>query len=87
MSRLLDRQDRRAGMQFFTALNNWRGAQMPDYRIYVLTKDGHLSGPAHFAVCNTDQEAIERAIPYVNSRDVEVWEGPRLVTRLKSGAK
>lgn len=53
---------------------------MPDYRIYLFTKDGHISGPPYLAECSTDQEAIERAtqvIQYAYGRDIEVWEGPR----------
>jgi hypothetical protein len=60
---------------------------MADYRIYVLSDDGHISGPPHVVVCNTDHEAIEQAIPYVNGDDVEIWEGKRRVTRLVSGSK
>jgi hypothetical protein len=58
---------------------------MPYYEAYVLTEDDHISAPPHIIACGTDQEAIQRSTKLVNGHDIELWEGPRLVTRLKSG--
>jgi hypothetical protein len=58
---------------------------MPDYRVYVVTDEGRVMGPAEIITCNTDQEATERARLVVNGHDVELWEGAKRVTRIKSG--
>jgi hypothetical protein len=57
---------------------------MPDYRIYTLSPDGHIVGPPQIIVCATDQGAIEQARQLFNDTDheYEVWEGPRMVTRI-----
>lgn len=57
---------------------------MPNYRIYEVSKDGHIGAPPHVVTCDTDQEAIRRARQLVNGHHVELWEGPRLVTRIAS---
>jgi hypothetical protein len=60
---------------------------MPEYLAYVLTEDDHISAPPHFIACDTDQEAIQRSTKLIDGQDIELWEGPRLVTRLKSATK
>jgi hypothetical protein len=60
---------------------------MPNYRISVVSEEGRISARPHITTCDTDQEAIQQALQWVSSRDVELWEGPRLVTRLRSGIK
>jgi hypothetical protein len=57
---------------------------MPDYRIYTLNSDGHITGPPQIIVCATDQAAIGQARQLLNDTDheYEVWEGLRLVTRI-----
>ena len=58
---------------------------VPNYRISVLSEEGDISAPPRITTGDTDQEAIQQALQWVNGRDVELWEGPRLVTRLRSG--
>ena len=65
--------------------SKWEVA-MPDYRAYPITRDNHIEQPAIVISADNDDEAIEQALPLVNGHDVELWEGARLVTRLKSGA-
>jgi hypothetical protein len=57
---------------------------MPAYRIHIVKPDGHITAPPRVVDCATDQAAIERARQLLNDTDqeFEVWEGPRLVTRL-----
>ena len=49
---------------------------MAHYRIYFCITNGHISDPPEEAECVDDQVAIERAIPLLNGRAIEVWEGP-----------
>lgn len=48
------------------------GWQMPDYRAYIVGKDGRFQG---FEVIDatTDDAAIEAARRFVDGHDVEVW--------------
>jgi hypothetical protein len=56
---------------------------MPDYRIYALDPEGHIAAPAVVVTCDTDRAAIERARQLLGGQDFELWDGPRLVTRIK----
>jgi hypothetical protein len=56
---------------------------MAYYRIYSLTKDGHIPSPPVTVECADDQAAIARAEAIQNGLDLEVWSGPRQVAVLK----
>jgi hypothetical protein len=56
---------------------------MPDYRIYVLDKDGHIKKPPEHIVCPEDAAAIERAREHLGGQSIEVWDHARFVTRLE----
>ena len=55
---------------------------MPEYRIYRMTKDGHISGPADIVECADEGEAFQKALQYVDGHDIELWDGGRLLCRL-----
>jgi hypothetical protein len=56
---------------------------MPDYRIYVVTEDNHIaSAPLKIAFDN-DSSAVRQSRKLLNRHDIQLWEGRRLVTRLK----
>jgi hypothetical protein len=57
---------------------------MPAYRVYVVTNDGHISGPPHVIDCDDDQEAMGKAIQYTNGKSVELWGGARFIARFPS---
>jgi hypothetical protein len=57
---------------------------MPDYRVYPVDKDGHILGVALVVACDSDQEAIEKARSLIKGRDVEVWDGSRLVDQIEA---
>jgi hypothetical protein len=57
---------------------------MPAYRVYVLTTDGHIAGPAQVIECADDQEAIGKAVPLTNGKSVELWQGARFIVRFPS---
>jgi hypothetical protein len=60
---------------------------VPDYRICVIKSDDHIDEPPNIITCNDDREAVQQACQFAEAQNVEVWEGPRLVTRLKSAAR
>jgi hypothetical protein len=57
---------------------------MPSYRIFKMAIDGHLIGPSEVVRCDSDQEVIAHAKAKLDGLDLEVWDGPRVVIRLKS---
>ena len=61
---------------------------MSHYRIYSLTRDGHIKTVPVLADCDDDQIAIARANAIKDDLDkddlfLEVWQGPRRVALLK----
>ena len=57
---------------------------MPEYRIYKVGRDGHLFDFPNVVMCDNDQDAIEKAQHMALSFDVEVWQGERRITRIKT---
>jgi hypothetical protein len=56
---------------------------MPDYRICSITEDNHIASTPLTIVCD-DQTAIQRSQKLLDRNDVQLWQGRRLVTRLKA---
>jgi hypothetical protein len=56
---------------------------MAIYRAYFLTGSDHISSPPAFLSCDSDEEAIQQARQLQDGHDIELWEGARLVTRLR----
>jgi hypothetical protein len=52
---------------------------MQAYRVFPVTPDGRISGPAHVIECENDQEAMGRAIQYTNGKSAELWNGSRRI--------
>jgi hypothetical protein len=52
-------------------------------RIYMLTDDNKIAGPSEELTCDDDQQAIQHAKQWLDGHDLEVWQGARVVTRLK----
>ena len=59
-----------------------RGAATPDYRIYAVSKDNRIAGPATEITCDSDDEAITAAKALLAGLDTEIWQGAGLVARL-----
>jgi hypothetical protein len=55
---------------------------MPEYRAYIVGRNGHFSGFEEI-VCDNDAKALERAERLVDGHDVELWSGARLVKVLQ----
>ena len=53
-----------------------------DYRIYVMDREGRVSGPSEIVTCNTDEEAVEHARQFLDDMPVEIWLGAKRVGRL-----
>jgi hypothetical protein len=54
---------------------------MPEYRIYIVGKDGHTSGPPTLIDYPDDQEAVFEARRVRDGRAIEVWKGDCVVVR------
>ena len=57
---------------------------MREYRVYSFSSDNHIKGVPAVVICETDNDAIAEAQKLLDGLDIEVWNGARLVTRLKS---
>jgi hypothetical protein len=57
---------------------------MPDYRVYTLLKPDKIAGRADVVTCATDAEAVVKARRFLQSNDIEVWQGARMVGRLNA---
>jgi len=56
---------------------------MPEYRIYTLTDSDKIAALPQNVICENDEEAVRQAKQFLDGHDIEVWQGARLVTRLK----
>jgi hypothetical protein len=54
---------------------------MQDYRAYFVGREKHFIG-FRGLVCQDDGEAIEKAKEIFEGPTIELWCGPRLVTRI-----
>ena len=61
-------------------------AAVVQYRLYKLSDD-RIVGPSVEVEFASDQEVIEHAKAQMDGLDIEIWDGPRVVTRLKSTEK
>jgi hypothetical protein len=52
---------------------------MQAYRVFLVSHDGRISGPAHVIECSNDQEAMGRAVQYTNGKSAELWNGARRI--------
>jgi hypothetical protein len=59
---------------------------MPHYRIYKLA-DNRIVGVPATVEYDSDEAVTEFAKQILDGKDIEVWDGPRVVIRLKSTEK
>jgi hypothetical protein len=59
---------------------------MPDYRAYIIGRDGHFSSSVPFE-CADDTEAMEQAKQLVDGHDVELWQRARKIARFDHTSK
>ena len=55
---------------------------VPAYRIHFIDQ-GHTKRPEQIIECADEFEAIKQAQQAVDGHDVELWDGSRLVVRLR----
>jgi len=46
---------------------------MPDYRVYIVGRDGHFLGAEILSDCPDDESAKKKAEQLVDGHDVELW--------------
>jgi hypothetical protein len=56
------------------------------YRMYSVTRRGHIESPPVIIDCDDERAAIERAKAIKNGSDLDVWEGKRRVALLRGEA-
>jgi hypothetical protein len=56
---------------------------MAEYCIYTLRDCNTIASTPKDIECASDKEAIEEAYALLDGHDVEVWQGARVVIRLK----
>jgi hypothetical protein len=59
---------------------------MPSYRVYKLANN-QFAGVSQIAGYDSDDEVVRYAKSVLDGLDIEVWDGPRMVIRLKSTEK
>jgi len=55
---------------------------MPEYRFYVVAQNGHIYQPPSSVDAASDAAALTLARGRLQSGDIEVWQGARLVAYL-----
>jgi hypothetical protein len=53
------------------------------YRIYLLTRDNHIASAPIVIACENDQVAVQQSQKFLDGNDLQLWQGRRLVIRLK----
>jgi hypothetical protein len=73
-------------MEFLCTHDRWNFlrqgvAQMTDYRVYIVGRDGHFVSAIQLD-CPNDNAAIESAKQFVNGHGIELWQRDRIVVKL-----
>ena len=55
---------------------------MPTYRVYTLSKDGHIDTRPKLIECPDDKAAMEQARQWLDGQLLEVWNEARKVGTL-----
>jgi hypothetical protein len=58
-----------------------QATECPEYRAYLIGEDGHFKRCRAF-VCDNDADATVWAKQFVDGRDIELWNGARLVSKI-----
>jgi hypothetical protein len=61
------------------------GASMPEFRVYVLDETGERCAAAVSIHEDSDEKAILAATLLLDDHDLDLWEGTRRVTTLRTG--
>ena len=55
---------------------------MPSFRAYTISKNRQVT-VAPSVVCENDQDGLQQARQLVGEYEIELWDGPRFIARLK----
>ncbi|WP_157100026.1 hypothetical protein [Rhodoplanes sp. Z2-YC6860] len=57
---------------------------MPSFRAYPVSKNHKVAAtPSVVIVCTNEQDGIQQAQQLVDEDEIELWDGPRFIARLK----
>jgi hypothetical protein len=57
---------------------------MPSFRAYTISKDRHVTvAPSVVIICENDQDGLQQAQQLAGEDEIELWDGPRFIARLK----
>ena len=57
---------------------------LPSFRAYPVSKNRKVAAaPSVVIVCENEQDGLQQAQQLVNEDDIELWDGPRFIARLK----
>jgi len=58
---------------------------MPTYRAYPVSENHQVAaGRSIPIVCENDQDGIQKAQQLTDGYDLELWDGPRFIIRLRA---
>jgi hypothetical protein len=58
---------------------------VPSFRAYPVSKNRKVAAtPSVVIVCENEQDGLHQAQQLVNEDDIELWDGPRFIARLRS---
>ena len=61
-----------------------REAPVPSFRAYPISKNRKVAtAPSVVIVCENEQDGLQQAQRLVNEGEIELWDEPRLIARLK----
>jgi len=57
---------------------------MPSFRAHPISKNHKVAAtPSAIIICESERDGLQQAQPLVNEDDLELWDGPRFIARLK----
>ena len=72
------------GLRDATALPLTREAPVPSFRAYPISNNRKVAtAPSVVIVCENDADGLRQARQLVSDNDIELWDGPRFIARLK----
>jgi hypothetical protein len=73
------------GLRDATALPLTREVLVPSFRAYPISNNRKVAAaPSVVIVCENDEDGLRQAQQLVSDNDIELWDGPRFIARLKS---
>jgi hypothetical protein len=58
---------------------------MPSYQAYPVSKNRQVAAaPPVTITCKNERDGLQQAQQLVDDFDIELWDGPRFIARLKS---